>query len=252
VLSDRHERGVVVFRPPAGVNLAGCMVDDFMAVPQFLAAFGRLHARLHALPLADLAIDDPGTSPLDDLLERADIDPAVHSEVDTELTWLDKYRPADTAVTTDPAASVLCHGELNPLHVYVADGDVATAVPVNWTRARHAEPAFDVAATVTAFWTSPLYVTSTVQRTALKVIRDSLISAYLEAYTEAFTATSPAGLDDGSLRYWQAFHLASLATDVARRLHDQPVGLWDAATSVANPAAALRDLRDRFWDLAEA
>jgi aminoglycoside phosphotransferase (APT) family kinase protein len=241
------------------------MVDDIMAVPKFLAAFGSLHARLHALPLADPDARRPGTDiaagedgrdggrstdldvdsdeqddPVDELLDRAATGP-VRDEVDRELTWLDKYRPGE-------AAPALCHGELNPVHVYIADGDPATAVPVNWTRARLAAPAFDVAATVTAFWTAPLYVDGTVQRTALKMIRDSLISAYLKAYGEA----APAGpLDDEALRYWQAFHLAELATEVARRRHDLPTGPWDPATNVHKPADALDDLRHRFWELAD-
>jgi aminoglycoside phosphotransferase (APT) family kinase protein len=253
VVADRHDDGVVVFRPPAGVNLAGCMVDDFMAVPRFLAAFGQLHARLHALSVDELVAaatagngadgngpdDNDDDAPLDELLDRA-ASGAVRAEVDTELTWLDKFRPGE-------AADVLCHGELNPVHVYVDGSDTATAVPVNWTRTRLGPRAFDVAATVTAFWTSPLYVDGAVQRTALKMIRDSLISAYLKAYSEA----SPEPLDDEALRYWQAFHLGWLATDLARRIHDQPVGPWDPATAVPKPAEALQDLRQRFWELAE-
>jgi aminoglycoside phosphotransferase (APT) family kinase protein len=258
VVADRSDDGVVVFRPPAGVNLAGCMVDDFMAVPRFLAAFGQLHARLHALPVDDLVAaaaagasngddgagsngddDNDDDAPLDELLDRATAE-AVRADVDTELTWLDKFRPGE-------APAVLCHGELNPVHVYVDGGDTATAVPVNWTRARLAPRTFDVAATVTAFWTSPLYVDGTVQRTALKMIRDSLMSAYLKAYTEA----SPEPLDDEALRYWQAFHLGWLATDLARRIHDQPVGAWDPAAAVPKPADALQDVRQRFWELAE-
>ncbi|HEV7758836.1 MAG TPA: phosphotransferase [Acidimicrobiales bacterium] len=254
VVADRHDDGVVIFRPPAGVNLAGCMVDDFMAVPRFLAAFGQLHARLHALSVDDLvaaatagdgdsadgnSAEGDDDAPLDELLDRAEAE-AVRAEVDTELTWLDKFRPGE-------AAAVLCHGELNPVHVYVEGSDTATAVPVNWTRARLAPRTFDVAATLTAFWTSPLYVDGTVQRTALKMIRDSLMSAYVKAYTEA----SPEPLDDEALRYWQAFHLGWLATDLARRIHDQPVGPWDPATAVPKPADALQDLRQRFWELAE-
>jgi hypothetical protein len=244
VVSDQHDRGVVVYRPAAGASLASSMVDDFMAVPKLLAGFGRIHARLHDLPAAALDGLDlcraAGVTPLDELTDRADVD-AVQGELDAELTWLAKNhpRPADER-------EVLCHGELNPVHVYVVDADPATECPVNWTRARRAAPAFDVAATTTAFWTAPLYVESTVQRTALKMIRDSLISGYLKAYTEA----SAVGLDDEALAYWQAFHLGWLATDLARRVHDEPVGPWEPAASAPNPAGALHDVRRRFWDVA--
>jgi aminoglycoside phosphotransferase (APT) family kinase protein len=221
------------------MNLASCMVDDVMAVPQFLAAFGRLHARLHGLEVTGLP-GPAGGHPLDELLERAGAE-AVRREVDDELAWLDENRPGETE-----RPRVLCHGDLNPVHVYVAGGDASTAVPVNWTRARRAEAAYDVAGTVTAFWTAPLYVDSTVQRTALKVVRDSLISAYLKAYGEA----SRDELDDGALRYWQAFHLAALAVDLARRLHERPPGPWDPAGNVTKPADALQDLRHHFRELA--
>jgi hypothetical protein len=247
VVSDQHERGVVVFRPAAGVSLASCMVDDFLAVPRLLAAFGQLHARLHDLPPATFDGLDLGgrPAPLDELTARADGADAVRDEIDGELTWLAKHGPSATGGADDHA--VLCHGELNPVHVYIADGDATTARPVNWTRVRWAEPAFDVAATTTAFWTAPLYVDGTVHRTALKVIRDSLISGYLKAYTEA----AAGGLDEDALRYWQAFHLGWLATDLARRVHDEPVGPWEPAASAVNPAGALDDVRRHFWDIAD-
>jgi aminoglycoside phosphotransferase (APT) family kinase protein len=247
IVADRSSDGVVVFRPPAGINLTSAMVDDFMSVPGFLAAFGRLHARLHDLDPDGAALpDDSGGDrlhPLDELLERASAED-VRAEVEAELAWLDKNRPGEGARPV-----VACHGDLNPVHVYVADGDPSTAVPVNWTRARRAEAAFDVAGTVTAFWTGPLYVDGTVQRTALKMIRDSLISAYLKAYGEAAAAGPP---DEEALRYWQAFHVAALAVDLARRLHDQPLGPWDPATNVVKPADALADLRHHFRAVTEA
>jgi aminoglycoside phosphotransferase (APT) family kinase protein len=227
------------------------MVEDMLAVPRLLAGFGRLHARLHGLPLdelgPDLALGDD-TTPLDELTDRADAagTEAVRDAMDSELTWLAKYLPSESR-GNGRDGDVLCHGELNPVHVYVTDADPDTAVAVNWTRARRAEPAFDVAATVTAFWTSPLYVEGTVQRTAMKMVRDSLISAYLKAYAEA----SAGGLDDDAIRYWQAFHLGSLATDLARRVHDEPVAAWEAAASVPNPAGALDDVRKHFRDLTE-
>jgi len=243
MVSDQAEQGVVVVRPAAGASLASAMVDDFMAVPKLLAGFGQLHARLHDLPPAALDGLDLGrdAAPLDELTDRAAVD-AVQTELDAELTWLAKNHPRPP-----DEREVLCHGELNPVHVYVVDTDPSTECPVNWTRARRAAPAFDVAATTIAFWTAPLYVESTVQRTALKVIRDSLISGYLKAYTEASTG----GLDDDALAYWQAFHLGWLATDLARRLHDEPVGSWEPAASAVNPAGALDDVRKRFWAFAD-
>jgi aminoglycoside phosphotransferase (APT) family kinase protein len=251
VVSDQHDEGVVVFRPPPGTNLAGCMVDDIMAVPKFLAAFGQLHARLHALPVATLtegsgSRDDTTPSPLDELGDGDgdgdDDDGSGNSEaLAAELGWLSDHQPEDRS-------TALCHGELNPLHVYVDGGDPSTAVPVNWTRARLADPAYDVAATLTAFWSLPIYVESAVQRTMVKMFRDSLSTAYLDAYTEA----SPDGVDDRSLRYWQAYHLAWLASALVRRIDGEPVGPWDPAANVVHPDNALADVRARFWDLAKS
>jgi aminoglycoside phosphotransferase (APT) family kinase protein len=231
VVGAAADHGVLVFRATAGVNLAASMIDDLMSLPRLLAAFGQLHARLHGLPTEGLPAGD---EPLAELHDRASADP-----VRDELAWLDANRP-------DATAAVPCHGDYNPVHVYIDDGDPSTAVPVNWTAARLAEPAYDVAATVTAFWTSPLYVESAMQRTALKMVRDSLISAYLKAYGEA-TATP---LDDRAVDYWQAFHLASLATALVRRLRDEPVSPWEPAANAHRPSSALDDVRERFWELA--
>jgi hypothetical protein len=142
---------------------------------------------------------------------------------------------------------VLCHTELSPAYVYLEGTDTATAVPVNWTRARVADPAYDVAATVTAFWSVPIYVDNALQRKALKMARDSLVSAYLDAYRES----APHPLDEGRLDYWQAFHLGWLATEVARRVHGVN-GPWEAGTIVAQPDSAFDDLRARFHELAHA
>jgi aminoglycoside phosphotransferase (APT) family kinase protein len=229
---------VLVFRQPPGDSLANVMVANVTSVPQFLAAFGRLHAELHGLPTGGIEGGD-GTDPLDEIDGRAEPD-AVRQAVESELAWLHAHRPPD-------GPQVLCHTELSPAYVYLEGTDTATAVPVNWTRARVADPAYDVAATVTAFWSVPIYVDNALQRKALKMARDSLVSAYLDAYRES----APHPLDEGRLDYWQAFHLAWLATEVARRLQGVN-GPWEAGTIVAQPESAFEDLRARFHDLAHA
>jgi aminoglycoside phosphotransferase (APT) family kinase protein len=243
---------VLVFRQPPGDSLANVMVANVTSVPQFLAAFGKLHAELHGLPTAGVeaieAVESDGAGepggpapadPLDELDERAEPDP-VREAVESELAWLRAHRPPD-------GPQVLCHTELSPAYVYLEGTDTASAVPVNWTRARLADPAYDVAATVTAFWSVPIYVDNALQRKALKMARDSLVSAYLGAYRES----APHPLDEGRLDYWQAYHLGWLATEVARRLHGVN-GPWEAGTIVAQPESAFDDLRARFHDLAQA
>lgn len=234
--------GVLVFRQPAGDSLANVMVANVTSVPQFLGAFGRLHGRLHSLPVDDLGVDgddDPGApaDPLDELADRAHPEPVL-AAVEDELTWLRDHRPAGGG------RAVPCHTELSPAYVYIEGTDTETATAVNWSRARLADATYDVAATITAFWSVPIYVDNALHRRGLKMARDSLVSAYLSAYQEA----APGPLDDDQLRYWQAFHLGWLATEVARRIHGVN-GPWEAGTIVPQPDSTFTELRTRFREL---
>ncbi|HET6949934.1 MAG TPA: aminoglycoside phosphotransferase family protein [Acidimicrobiales bacterium] len=233
---DDHARGLLVFRQPPGKTLAEVMVTDLPSLPRYVAAFGRLHARLHDLPPAGPRA--VAGSPADDLATRAPTGD-VRADVADELAWLAAHRPGGEA-------AVVCHGELNPVHVYLGVGESGGGVPVNWTRSRLAAPEYDVAATVTAFWAVPLYVDNAVYRRMLKMARESLASSYLAAYAEG--AARP--VDDPVLAYWQAHHLCGLACDASRRLREGPGGPWDGGRALAQPASALREVRKRFWQLA--
>lgn len=240
--------GALVFREPAGTNLAERMITDMAALPRLLADFGRLHAALHALPAAiapeehTVAPSPPSRADGDGTAgvtvdvaaasDAADVDLRIAAQVD----WL----MAQTPLPGEPA---VCHGDLHPAHVYV-DGDAAVAV--NWTSASLADPERDVAATLTGFWTAALYVNSAVQRRLLKMVRESLAGAYLAAYRDASERT----LDDDRLRYWQAFHLCRIAAGIVRHEARGATGPWDTAAHVAQPAAALDELDREFWRLA--
>jgi hypothetical protein len=270
--------GVLVFREPAGTNLAERMITDMAALPRLLADFGRLHAALHALPPVDApegqavapapgpsrpggaadvgehdedgghcphhtgAVDSPGAV---DLVAEAD-DAAVAAALRADAA--DGAGVADQVAWLDghaptPGAPAVCHGDLHPAHVYL-DGDAA--VPVNWTGAGLGDPERDVAATLTGFWTAALYVDSAVQRRVLKMVRDSLAGAYLAAYRDA--ARRP--LDDTRLRYWQAFHLCRVGAGIVRHRIRGATGPWDTAAHVAQPSAALDELAREFWRVA--
>lgn len=223
LLTDRPEDGVLVFRPPGGENLTGRMTSDLVGLPDHLASFGRLHARLHNLSTDGLS-DDAGPPAVPD-------DPAVAEEV----AWLDDNRPPG-------APPVLCHGNLHPVQVYVrGDDEPGPTVVADWTQARLAEPEFDVAATLVAFWTAPLYVPNRTHRALVKLARDSLASAYLAAYTKSATRS----LDDDRVRYWQTFHLCTLAASLSRRLGGEPVSPWSEAANATHPAKALRTVQAR-------
>lgn len=220
--------GMLVFRRPPGTNLAERMIGDMPALPRLLADFGRLHAALHALPVAEgPPVSDP-TAPA----PGEEIAPTVARQ----RAWLDReHRPA--------GRRVVCHGDLTPVHV-LRDGDANPGVPVNWTAATVAEPEHDVAATLVGFWSSALYGNA-VQRRLLRLAREPLAAAYLSAYREV----APWPLEDGRLRYWQAFHLHRLAAAVDRRLRHGPAGPWDPAAHVATPTRALQEIDRRFREL---
>jgi hypothetical protein len=247
VVSD-GDAGVLVFREPAGTNLAERMITDMPALPRLLADFGRLHAALHALPAAgapaahatapDLAAGPPpGHGHARDDASGASDDPGDDRGVAAQVRWLLAHEP-------EAGEPVVCHGALNPAHVYL-DGD--RAVAVNWTGAGLADPEYDVAATLTGFWTAALYIDSAVQRRMLKMVRDSLAGAYLAAYREA--AVRP--LDDARLRYWQAFHLCRVGADIVRHRTEGASGPWDTAAHVAQPGAALDELAREFWGIVD-
>jgi hypothetical protein len=227
LLTDRPEDGVLVFRPPGGENLTSRMTTDLVGLPDHLASFGRLHARLHNLPIDGLS-DDAAPPAVPD-------DPAVAEEV----AWLDDNRPPG-------APPVLCHGNLHPVQVYVpGDDEPGPTVTADWTQARLAEPELDVGATLVAFWTAPLYVPNRAHRALVKLARDSLASAYLASYEK--TADCP--LDDSRVRYWQAFHLCTLAAALNRRLQGEPVSPWAEASNAVHPDKALRTIRSRLATL---
>jgi len=223
--------GLLVFRRPPGINLAERMIGDMPALPRLLAEFGRLHAALHALPVpVGPPVAEPGVPAPEDEATAA---------VVRQRDWLDRRRPAAGRL-------VVCHGDLTPVHV-VRDGDASPGVPVNWTAATVAEPEYDVAATTVGFWSTALYG-NPVQRRMLKLAREPVASAYLSAYREV----APWPLDDGRLRYWQAFHLHRLAAGIDRRVRRGPGGAWDPSTHVAAPRRSLDDIDRRFRQLTAA
>ncbi|HEX5947848.1 MAG TPA: phosphotransferase [Acidimicrobiales bacterium] len=236
--------GVLVFREPAGTNLAERMITDMASLPRLLADFGRLHAALHALPAAGPAEEHPAPD-LSALGGRATIgaaDAAARTasgdaDIVRQIAWLVAHAPP-------PGEPAVCHGDLNPAHVYL---DGADAVAVNWTEAGLADPEYDVAATLVGFWTAALYVDSVVQRRVLKMVRDSLAGAYLAAYRDAAVRQ----LDDTRLRYHQAFHLCRIGAGIVRSRTHGPDGPWDTAAHIAQPAAALDELDREFWRLAD-
>lgn len=238
-LAHSPGHGALVLREPTGKSLLECMLTDMSSVPRLLAELGELHARLHSLPTEGLDLhgtvdDGDGTA-----ADRAS-SPAAREDLAEELAWLDANVPS-------PARTVVCHNQLYPVNIFVDPEDTSSAVVFNWTAARLAGPERDVANTMTAFWFAPFYLENVMYRKALEMARDSLVSGYTDAYREA----APEPLDEDGLRYWQAFQVASVATDLAHHIHHGPSGPWDPMTAVIKPERTLEDLRKRFRDFVD-
>jgi aminoglycoside phosphotransferase (APT) family kinase protein len=230
---------VLVYRQPPGINLTAQMIKDLAGVAKLLAGFGELHARLHRVPTAGL---DQGAAaaadPLAELEDRA-TSPAVHDAVADEIDWLRRRRP-------DARGAVACHTEFNPLHVYLDGGDFSTATALNWTRARLADPEYDVAATVVALWSVPLFLDNAMYRKGMKMAREPVTNAYLEGYKGS--AARP--LNDQAMAYWQVHHLTKLVIDATRKLNNELGSPWDVARGVINPEGTIKEIRAHIREVA--
>lgn len=164
---------------------------------ELLDGFAAHHDAIHRLPVDDLA--DGTTIPrIDAAAEVARIDAARHP---AERAWLDEHLPS-------PTTPVLCHGGYQPLAVF---GPPADQWPdhggpghgltvVNWSNCVLAEPELDMAFTLVAFWSAPFFAPNRSERTAIKMIRNTLLNTYKQGYT------ARRQVDPDRLRFWQAFH----------------------------------------------
>jgi aminoglycoside phosphotransferase (APT) family kinase protein len=224
---------VLVFRQPDGVTVAEKMVTDMTGIPALMKRFAGLHVRLHGLPTAGMP--DAPADAADELAESTG-DPQVAPTVADEVGWLRQSRPP----TKDP---VPCHSQLSPVNVWLDGDDDASAV--GWGKARLADPEYDVAFTITGFWAAAIYLDNAIWRRGMKMARDPLVNAYVEAYREA----SPRPLDEFALRYWQVHHLTALAADCTRRELDLITGPDDTAIAIAKPKDHRNEIKGRIREL---
>jgi aminoglycoside phosphotransferase (APT) family kinase protein len=162
-----------------------------------LVGFASHHHAIHDTPVDDLVA--VGEVPrIDPLAELARIDAERYP---AEIAWLAEHVPA-------PEPPVLCHGGYQPLATFgpppeewdAHGGPGAGLTVVNWGAAVLAEVAYDVAFTLVAFWSAPYFAPNRSERTAIKMIRNTLLNTYKQGYAACAT------VDLDRLRYWQAFH----------------------------------------------
>ncbi len=164
---------------------------------ELLRGFAACQADIHAIPAADLAGHVLPVIDADEEVARID---AAH--LSKQRRWLDENRPA-------PAEPVLCHGGYQPMSVFgpppedwEAYGGVGRGfVTTNWCAAVVAEREFDVAYTLVALWSAPFFAKNRPERTAIKMIRNTLINTYKLGYEDAHP------IDPDRVRFWEAFHV---------------------------------------------
>jgi aminoglycoside phosphotransferase (APT) family kinase protein len=168
---------------------------------ELLGLFGTTQAALHELPCGAACAEGiiPVVTSAVDVLAA---DTRVEDRYGRELSWLADHQP-------EPAAPVLCHGRYQP---GIATGDPECGEPVvvrDWSGAVLAEPEYDVAYTVMAFWAAPFYTATRSERAGMKMIRDMITNVYRGSYEGQHET------DADRVRFWQVFHGVRESVDPA-------------------------------------
>ncbi len=154
---------------------------------------------------------------------------------DAGLNWLHSQRPK-------PAAACLCHGDLHPQNLMLADGEV-TAV-LDWTNARIAEPILDVVYTAQLLEQMPI-AAPRLLRPLIDALGRRSSRRFLEAYRQH------RALDEAHFEWYEALHSLRLLARVSRARSpataDPPLERshpWELVASVnADRFAALSGVR---------
>ena len=181
----------------AGVGLPELIGFNVHHSDTLLRGFAAHQADMHRIPVAELL--DGGLPVIDAAEEVARIDAA---RLPKQRRWLDEHLPAR-------AEAVLCHGGYQPMSVFgpppkewdAHGGPGRGLVTTNWCAAVLAEREFDVAYTLVALWSAPYFAKNRPERTAIKMIRNTLINTYKLGYEDAHR------LDPDRVRFWEAFHV---------------------------------------------
>jgi len=192
---DLRATRALVTRVPDLVSLAEQIGWNPRHGEALLGGFARVHAALHDCDPSGLDSSVPVMS-LHDELARID-----QRRFASELAWLRDNAPP-------PAPNVLCHGNYQPFCLVGPGparwdqfgGPGRGLITSNWCGALLAEREFDVSFTLVAFWIAPFFAPNRSERTATKLIRNTLSNRYRLSYAEA------AHMDRGRVRFWQAFH----------------------------------------------
>ncbi len=198
-------------RAPGGPLLANLSLGRAITIlPRILATLPSILAtsliELHQLDpepvraaLAATGIPKPqGTaSLLAPLLESPGV--AHVKTLQRAVEWLQEHEPPI-------GRAVVCHGDLHPLNI-IAIGTDVTAI-IDWTGARLADPAFDVACTAVLIGQAPLAAPKPIQP-ILRAIGRSLARRFVKQYRKKMP------LDDAQLQWHEAWQCTRALAEVA-------------------------------------
>jgi aminoglycoside phosphotransferase (APT) family kinase protein len=184
--------------PVTGIALPELIGFNLQHSDDLLRGFAVRQADIHGLPLDDLGPEQPvPVVRAGDEIARID-----GSRLAAERRWLEQQLHSSGELA-------LCHGGYQPMSVFgpppeewETNGGPGTGlVAVNWCGAVLAEPEFDVAYTLVALWSAPYFAKNRAERTAIKMIRNTLVNTYKLGYGDARE------LSWERVRFWEAFHV---------------------------------------------
>ncbi len=160
-----------------------------------------LRAQLLSQPAWPVDVDDLVAN-IADARERLS-DPAIAAAIGSLLDARPRHE----------SRPVICHGDFHPLNVVV--GPAGAVVVVDWTAARLAPPAFDVAYTALLLAHPPIDVGSALRR-PLQLAGRWLARRFVSAYRQRARSTDIA-LPPEELSWYTRLHAARIIVDVAER-----------------------------------
>jgi hypothetical protein len=224
---------VLISDAPTGVPLPELIGFNLHHSEALLRGFAANHAAIHRLPVDDLG----DHLPVPTVMAGAEVARIDAARFPAERRWLEEHLPAATDVA-------LCHGGYQPMCVFgpapsawAEHGGPGKHLTVaNWSVAVLAPRAFDVAFTLVAFWSAPFFAKNLAERTAIKMIRNTLLNTYTLGYPGYDE------LDPELVRFWRAFHtIRGMAR--LERAYDSEGSPFEAQDRGPLPAALLPELQ---------
>ena len=148
---------------------------------ELLDGFAAHHDAIHRLPVDDLLAG--GAVPRIDAateLARIDADPLPGR---AGLARRARARAARRRCCATAATSPSPSSVRRPTRGPTTAGPGQGLTVVNWCAAVLAEPEYDMAFTLVAFWSAPFFAPNRSERTAIKMIRNTLLNTYKQGYT---------------------------------------------------------------------